>query len=934
MPASIPSATYRLQFHRDFNFRRAIEILPYLRDLGISHIYASPYFHASASSQHGYDVADHNKINPAVGTEEDFAAFVAELRRLGMGQVLDFVPNHMGISEPLNRWWMDVLENGPSSLYATHFDIEWQPIREELENKVLLPVLGDRYGRELEKGAFKLSITNGAFFVHYYETKLPLNPRSYPLILDKVAQRLIDDEPREYYQELLSISTSLASLPLRSETQPDAIRLRAREKEVGKRRLARLLQDEPKVRQVLDSVLRDLEGKEGVPESFDDFDELLKRQAYRLSFWRVAAEEINYRRFFDINSLAAIRVEVPEVFDAAHQLVLKMLARGDVTGLRIDHVDGLWNPRAYLERLQKQYADATGSDGERPLYLVVEKILGAEEWLPEDWPCHGTTGYEFASDLIQLLVDPAAANLLDATYAEFAPEHSFPDMVYEKKLLVTRMALASEITLLGHMLDRLSEKNRHYRDFTLSQLTAAIRETIACFPVYRTYVETDRPISDVDRLVILKALRQARQRNPSVDKPVFEFLRKVLLLELPTGTSDEERDEYARFAMKFQQCSGPIMAKGLEDTTFYNFNRLVALNEVGGDPGLFGRSPEEFHQRNQERLRRSPHTLLATATHDTKRGEDARTRIAAISELAVEWRRDVLRWTKENEKFKTQVEGQLAPSPNEEYLIYQTLLGVWPSEPLTDEARSEFIGRVQQYMIKALKEAKVSSSWVEPNVEWENATIEFIAALLDPDKGKRFLKGFVPLAERIAEIGAINSLAQTALKCCAPGVPDFYQGCELWDLNLVDPDNRRPVDYEERKRLIESLSATTPEELVSDWKSGRAKLHTIRRLLSLRSEFPELFQHGSYQPLRVEGVHAQRAVGCLREHGDQMIAVLVPRLTAPVGFPPLGKVWKSTHVELPPGIWRNVLTEEQIESTGMVPLGLVFARFPVACLTH
>jgi (1->4)-alpha-D-glucan 1-alpha-D-glucosylmutase len=496
------------------------------------------------------------------------------------------------------------------------------------------------------------------------------------------------------------------------------------------------------------------------------------------------------------------------------------------------------------------------------------------------------------------------------------------------------MVLASEITLLGHMLDRLSEKNRHYRDFTLDQLTAALRETIACFPVYRTYVEPDRPVRDEDRLIILKTLRKARARNPSIDKPVFDFLGKVLLLDLPTNLTEEERDQHVRFTLKFQQCSGPIMAKGLEDTTFYNFNRLVALNEVGGDPGTFGLSPASFHARCVERLRRCPHTLLTTATHDTKRGEDARTRIAAISELAVDWRRSVRRWAEENARFQASVDGQMAPSPNEEYLLYQTLLGVWPNTPLTPEARPEFIERIQQYMIKALKEAKVNSSWVEPNTEWENAMMEFVAAILDPEKGKKFLRSFEPFAGRIAEIGAINSLSQTVLKCCAPGVPDFYQGCELWDLNLVDPDNRRPVDYALRERLLDSVSESSPEELLADWRSGRVKLFTVHRMLTLRSEQEELFQCGGYRPLTIEGVHAQRAVAFLRQHEGKSVAVVAPRLAGTLGVPPLGKAWKSTHLELPEGQWRDVFTGEELMSTGNVPMGNVFARFPIACLVR
>ncbi len=932
-PASLPTATYRLQFHRDFTFRQATEILDYLAALGISHVYASPYFQASESSNHGYDVADHNRLNPAVGSAQDYVDFIAGLRTHGLGQVLDFVPNHMGISEPLNRWWMDVLENGPSSLHADHFDIEWHPLKEELENKVLLPILGDRYGRVLEKGEFQLACEQGAFFLRYHEAKLPLNPRSYPLILQRVAQRLAGDEDRDCHQELLAISTAFAQLPQRSQQRPEAVKLRAREKEIGKRRLAQLIETVPKIVQALDATLREMEGRAGEPASFDALHELLCAQVYRLAYWRVAAEEINYRRFFDINTLAAIRSEVPAVFEALHQLVFQMIERGEVSGLRIDHIDGLWNPRAYLEAVQKRCAELAANASARPLYLLVEKILGADEWLPESWPVHGTTGYEFAADAVNLLVDAAAERSITSTYARYCEPEQFADLVYEKKLLVTRMALASEIAVLGHMLDRLSEKNRHYRDFTLNQLTAAVRETIACFPVYRSYVEPDRPVRDEDRLLIWKAVRMARRRNPSIDKPIFDFLAKVLLLEFG-GESPEQLVESNRFALKFQQCSGPVMAKGLEDTTFYIYNRLVALNEVGGEPGRFGRSVADFHARCAERLRRCPHTLLATSTHDTKRSEDVRARIAGISEMPEEWRRLLAKWSKANARWKTELEGQMAPSPNEEYLLYQTLAGAWPLGGLSDETRPGFIERIQTYLLKALKEAKTNSSWVEPNEEWENAARAFVAATIDPQHGQRFLRSFVPFATRIAELGAMNSLTQTVLKCTAPGVPDFYQGCEIWDFSLVDPDNRRQVDYTHRQRLLASLADASPAELLADWPSGRIKLFVIQRLLALRREHPDLFQQGSYAPVAVSGMHATRIVAFLREHEEQAVLVLTPRLSRPLGFPPLAEVWQDTTVETIPGAWRDIFTGARHEPGDHTSVAEIFAHFPVACLVR
>ena len=928
---SIPTATYRLQFHRDFTFVQATAILDYLRALGISHVYSSPYFQASESSTHGYDVADHNRINPAVGDAGDYAAFIRGLQERGMGQVLDFVPNHMGISEPINGWWMDVLENGPSSEHASYFDIEWHPLKQELENKVLLPILGDRYGRVLEAGEFKLALEGGAFFLRYHAAKLPLNPRSYPQLLNRAAHRLAEHQARDFHHELLSISTALAGLPHRSGAYPEAIKVRAREKEVSKRRLGRLVREVPEVTAALNATMREFEGCAGDAASFDALHELLCAQVFRLAFWRVAAEEINYRRFFDINTLAAIRTEVPEVFAAAHELVFKMIERGDVTGLRIDHIDGLWNPRAYLENVQRQFGGAADDPASRPLYLLVEKILGADEWLPEDWPVHGTTGYEFGADVTGLLVEAANEHAISETYARFAERMRVEDLIYEKKLLVTRMALASEIAVLGHILDQLSERDRNYRDFTLNQLTAAVREAIACFPIYRTYVAPDRPVRDEDRLTILRALRKARRRNPSIDKPIFDYLAKVLLLDLAENLPREERDAHVRFTLKFQQVSGPVMAKGLEDTTFYIYNRLVALNEVGGEPGRFGMSVADFHARCAERLRRCPHTLLATSTHDTKRSEDVRTRIAAISELPDEWRKCLGKWSESNARFKTEVDGQMAPSPNEEYLLYQVLAGAWP---LDESMHARFAERVQEFMLKALKEAKENSSWVQPNEEWENAAREFVAAILDPVRGKRFLRSFTPFAARIAQLGAQNSLAQTVLKCTTPGVPDIYQGCEVWDFSLVDPDNRRPVDYAHRQQLLASLDGASPADLLADWRSGRIKLFILQRLLRLRADFPECFGEAGYRPLETSGSHAGRIFAFERAGRDRTIAVIVPRTAAALAFPAIGDVWKDTEVSLARGMWRDVFTQRRVSSSDKAEVADVLAHFPVACLVR
>ena len=619
----IPSCTYRLQFNRKFTFAQAREIVPYLRKLGVSDAYASPYFQARQESLHGYDITDHNKLNAAIGSREEYDAWIAELHAHEMGQVLDFVPNHMGIGEPLNIWWQDVLENGPSSSYAPYFDIDWRPLKSDLHDKVLLPILGNQYGRVLERGEFKVRFDAGAFFICYYERELPIAPGTYRYILEVALENLAQYKDKDFYAELQSILTALEYLPKRTETDPERIAERAREKEIIKRRLERRCQEEPRVQQAIDKALAQVNGKAGDARSFDKLDELLNAQAYRLAFWRVAAEEINYRRFFDVNDLAAIRQELPEVFDATHKLVVDLVGKGAVTGLRIDHPDGLYLPREYCENLQRRCAKALGiplpPDG-RAIYMIVEKILTGNETLRKDWPVHGTTGYDFANQVTQLLVDSSAEGEITNTFRKFIG-HSlhFGHLVYAKKRQVMLLALANDVNVLGNMADRLSEQNRWFRDFTLQALALAVRETIACFPVYRTYLAPDRPLSHEDRQVIERAIAAAKRRNPGIEESVFNFLRDILLFKFPENLDDAARKEHEQFVLKFQQYTGPISAKGLEDTVFYIFNRLAALNEVGGEPQQFGIGLDQFHQRNQDRQRDWPATLLSTSTHDTKR---------------------------------------------------------------------------------------------------------------------------------------------------------------------------------------------------------------------------------------------------------------------------------------------------------------------------
>ncbi len=809
---SIPTATYRLQFRKEFTFDQASALVEYLHDLGVSHVYASPIFRAAPGSPHGYDICDHNQINPEIGARENFDALVGNLRTHGLGLIVDFVPNHMGIAEPHNAWWMDVLENGRSSPYASYFDIDWHPLKRELENKVLLPILGDQYGRVLEKGELRLVFADGAFTVRYFGAVLPIEPSSTRGILQGALEQLRGEEAQDAVRELESIVTAAEHLPHCTNSRPEKILERSREQLVIKRRLRELCAANPVVEAAIRRKVDDFQAP-GDEHAYDALDALLNVQNYRLSYWRVAGEEINYRRFFDINSLAALRMELLEVFEAAHRLVFELIKSGSLDGLRIDHVDGLYDPKHYFELLQQRDAQLTGlPEGSCGLYLVVEKILGADERLRPDWQVHGTTGYEFANQAVNLLVDAGAQQPLTEFYTRFTGIAArFTDIACHAKLLVMRSAMSGEVNVLGHMLNRLSETNRWFRDFTLNALTAAVREVIACFPVYRTYLKADEPPSEQSRKVITRAIELARRRNPALERTMFDFLREVLL---PTPGYPHPVQEEARqkFVMKFQQCSGPITAKGVEDTAFYIYNRLVALNEVGGDPGIFGASVESFHARQGERLVDFPHSLLATSTHDTKRGEDVRARIAALSEMAEEWVRAVRRWHMANRKFKRQIHGEAAPDKNEEYLLYQTLVGTWPLEDLDENGWADYVGRIQQYMEKALREAKVNSSWIEPHQAWDEAVHEFIGAILTDKKAASFRSSMQAFAARIAPLGVINSLTQLVLKCTAPGVPDFYQGNEIWDLSLVDPDNRRPVDYEVRRRLLSSLNGQTCPE--------------------------------------------------------------------------------------------------------------------------
>ena len=747
----LPESTYRLQFHGGFTFRDAIAVVPYLWDLGVTHCYASPYLKARPGSTHGYDIVDHTCLNPEIGTDEEYDDLVAALQGHGLGQIADTVPNHMGVATNDNAWWNDVLENGPASRYASHFDIAWRAsARPELQDKVLLPVLGEPYGDALETGQLRLTFTNGGFAIQYHDRHFPVTAQSYPSILGRrLEQRESALGEAAAWVEYQSILTAARNLPDRTETDPGRVAERGRETEVIKRRLGSLARDSESVRSFIDENVALFNGTPGTSRSFDLLDGLLEDQCYRLCFWRVAPDEINYRRFFDINDLAALSMEQPGVFEAAHALIIRLLAQGKVDGLRIDHPDGLYDPAEYFRRLQEQFALAlarqvverepafrstewheveqtvrdhiTGAwfapgEGLRqwPLYVVAEKILAADETLVDTWAVHGTSGYDFITMVNGLFIDTRNTGAFTRLYIELTQEEGrFSEVAYQKKALILNVSLASELHMLTHRLDRLAQRNRKSRDFTFNTLRAALREVIACFPVYRSYI-TEHEIAAADRRYVETAIRRAVARNPLMSRRVFRFIRDMLLLDSPESFTAEDRADQRRLAGKFQQVTAPVTAKGIEDTAFYVYNRLISLNEVGAEPGRFGVSPEALHRYNADRQARWAYALSPLSTHDTKRSEDVRARINVLSELPDEWHACVVRWSRLNAPYRTEIEDQVAPDRNEEYLLYQTLLGAWPLEPYTPEQYDAFVQRIHAYMEKALHEAKVHTQLDQP----------------------------------------------------------------------------------------------------------------------------------------------------------------------------------------------------------------------------
>lgn len=978
----IPRATYRLQFNRGFTFQDAKQLIGYLDDLGISDCYSSPLFKANPDSDHGYDVCDHSQLNPKLGSQEDFEAFSAELKAHKMGLILDMVPNHMGIGHDCNQWWLDVLENGPSSKYSGYFDIDWHPVKAELANKMLLPLLEDQYGKVLEDGKLKLSYREGGFYIYYYDMKFPVTPRSYSSILNFQLDRLTNQLGAESsdLQEYLSILTALTHLPESTELSPEKVQEQQREKEVIKRRLYNLYQNNDEVKVAIDQSVEIFNGSVGIPQSFDLLDQLISEQNYRLAFWRVASEEINYRRFFDINALAAIRVEVPEVYEATHQLIFKLISEEKITGLRIDHPDGLWHPNEYFRQLQESYLfhsattkftqgvpanlkanianwvdnELQSSSPSWPFYVIAEKILSEDEPLSHAWAVHGTSGYDFLNAVNGLFVDQSKEKIFDKIYNDFIETpQNFARLVMDAKKSIMLISLAGEIHAISNQLDKITEKNRIYKDFTRDSLTSAIREVIACLPVYRTYISGPDTITDQDRFYIEIAVAKAKKQDPRTAETIFDFIRDTLLLHNLPNFRAEDRPMILNWVMKFQQITGPVMAKGVEDTAFYIYNRLTGLNEVGGNPAQFGISVDDFHKKNAERQRSWPQTMLDTSTHDTKRSEDLRARINVLSEIPKDWRTVLTRWRRLNAAHKTMINGEPAPSRNDEYLLYQTLLGAWPLEPFTSESLHNFRERIFSYMHKATKEAKVYTSWFNPNNEYDNAVRNFILRILSDDEENSFIKDFQAFQQKIAFYGQFNALSQALLKFTSPGVPDIYQGMELWNFSLVDPDNRRPVDFNRCHQLLsemkdriahadQDLTGLT-NELLNSSHDGRIKLYITYQTLNFRRDHKALFVEGDYLELAVNGSKAEHICAFARKLNDEIALVIVPRLlvhlTEEIEQLPVGKnIWQDTNIVLPfakpDQKFRNIFTgkDVSVNTEQQILLADILAQFPLALM--
>jgi len=929
----VPTATYRIQFHSGFKFESAKTIISYLSELGISDLYASPIFKARVGSTHGYDVVDPTQLNPELGTLENFEALVKEIQHHQMGWVQDIVPNHMAYDSE-NHWLMDVLENGSESDAFDYFDIEWEQTYDDIKGRVLAPMLGNFYGQCLENGEIKLSYSESGLSVNYFSLKLPVRIESYAKFITQNLGHLGRFLGRRHpdFIKLLGILYLIKSAP--GETKG-----RERYDQIAfvKGLLWELYTQNPEVKEFVDSNVDFFNGEKGNPESFNLLDSLLKEQFYRLSFWKVGAEEINYRRFFTVNELISVKVQEIKVFHKTHTLISQLIEEGIITGLRIDHIDGLYDPTEYLKRLRDKAGD---------VYITVEKILELNENLPEIWPIQGTSGYDFLNYINGIFCRCDSEKQFNDIYTKFTfVTNHYQQLAIEKKQLIVEKNLAGDVDNLAQILKRIAAQSRLGIDFTMNGLKRTLSEVLTLFPVYRTYVNGDG-LSKDDSFYIKEVIEAARGRIPLLLNEL-DFIEKLLLLQWDESLTEEQRALRLHFVMRLQQLSGPLMAKGIEDTLFYVYNRLISLNEVGGNPEKFGITVAEFHEFNQKESVAWNYKMNATATHDTKRGEDVRARLNVLSEIPGEWEKKVKYWREINHSHKTHIRRKEAPSANDEYFFYQSLIGTYPFD---ESENTKFRERIKDYMLKSVREAKVQTAWLRPDTAYEEGFLAFIDQILDTSKSNQFLEEFLPFQKRIASYGIFNSLSQTLLKYAAPGVPDTYQGTELWDLSMVDPDNRRPVDYEQRIEILKNLKKQVKtdnlkliDELLSTKEDGRIKFFVTYKLLQARQENVELFQKGNYLPLEVVGQFKEHIVAFARSFNNQIAITIAPRLLTsliePEGYPCGEQVWGNTQLQLPQQLqstWQDVFSKQKISSSksGTIVIGQILENFPVALLLN
>lgn len=951
----IPSATYRIQFSLSFRFADAEALVSYLHDLGISHLYASPRFKARKGSSHGYDVADPVRINSELGTEEEFDRLVARLRQYGMGLLLDIVPNHMAASSE-NLWWMDVLENGRASRYASFFDIDWEPEGIKLsaleKGRVILPILAAPFSEILFQQGISLRFDDRGFFFQYEDNRLPLNAASCANILELSMQHL-RSASESADNSLEELADRCQHLQVPSPESNVSFDERERAAAEIKSALWRLYQTDEVVRRAVDFATQIINGTADDPPSFHHLDRLLTAQFYRLAHWRLAAKEINYRRFFDINHLVGLRVEDPLVFAARHAAIMHLIQEGKVSGLRVDHIDGLLDPVEYLERLRSIPVSGEHRSTEGvSIYTIVEKIMSGGESLSAEWPCCGSTGYDFLNALNALFIDPQGYRELGVSYGRFASiRQTFVDAWHDRKKQVIDELFFTDLDLLAFRLGRLAAADPQGRDVPASDLVLGLAEMTACLPVYRTYYR-DAKLSPRDKEFLEVALSSLRSRAPELRDESFHFLRRVFLAELPVQCG-HIRELWLNFILRWQQFSSAVMAKGLEDTALFAHHSLISVNEVGASP-FHDQIPfgiEAFHRFNASALATHPHTLLATATHDTKWSEDVRARINVLSEVPREWARHLRRWSRLNNHRKSRVDGKLVPTPNEEVIFYQAMLGIWPSEDFESIDRTCLGSRLETFFIKAAREAKTETNWLTPNEAHETALRRFVKWILSASFHDPFVADFLRFHRQIAFLGACNSYSQSILKMTSPGVPDIYQGSEVWNFSLTDPDNRRAVDFRSRQAALETLKARAHgqadslAELFANWPDGRLKLHITARLLHFRRAHPQLFSSGTYLPLISRGPLANSVFAFARQYENEWLVVVVPRmlvrLARSAGFP-LGAMWSSTTLDLPsvaPPMWKDILTGAQIrmhaeEDQPFFPVSQLFHQFPFAVLAN